>query len=63
MGGTYQPWGTCTGAIVHWVTRVVGKEEDPDGMGRSSKIRVKIEGTVISMITAYSMQSSSEPEN
>lgn len=48
-----QPGGTCTAVLGQWATRMVGKEEDPEGLGRWSTLRIKIKGTVISMITAY----------
>ena len=55
VGGQYQPGGTCTGAIGAWASRVVSKEEDPERLSRWSCIRKQIKGSVISLITAYSV--------
>jgi ribonuclease HI len=52
-GGQYQPGGTCTGAIGHWASRIISREEDPEKLGRWSCLRVQIKGTVMSMITVY----------
>lgn len=52
-GGKYQPGGACTSALGQWATRVVGKDEDPEKLGRWSTLRIQIKSAVISMITAY----------
>lgn len=52
IGGKYQPGGICTTAIDKGSSRVVGKEEDPNNLGRWSALMLRIKGTVMVIITA-----------
>ncbi len=51
---SYQPGGTATLVCDNWTSRVIGKGEDPHGLGRWSYITLRGKGTTkITIVTAY----------
>jgi len=51
---TYQPGGTLTAVCENWVSRVIGKGEDPFGLGRWSYVTMRGTGSMkLTIVTAY----------
>jgi hypothetical protein len=53
---SYQPGGTATIVCDNWTSRVIGKGEDPHGLGRWSYVVLRGKGTTkVVIITAYNV--------
>jgi hypothetical protein len=60
---SYQPGGTATVVCDNWTSRVIGKGEDPHGLGRWSYIILRGRGTTqVVVITAYNVSQIYEME-
>jgi hypothetical protein len=53
---SYQPGGTATIICDNWTSRVIGRGENPHGLGRWSYIILRGRGTKkVAIITAYNV--------
>jgi hypothetical protein len=54
---TYQPGGTATIICDNWTSRVLGRGDDPHGLGRWSYIILRGKGTTkVAIVTAYNVR-------